>query len=69
MGYGKRNRHRIHTARIIELSSDLPMIVAVIDTSEAIASLPLVQEMVVGGIVIQERVNIVHHAPTTYLHR
>lgn len=34
MGYGKRHYHKIHTARIIELSSDLPMVVTVIDTSE-----------------------------------
>ncbi|PSM50415.1 hypothetical protein C7Y66_04440 [Chroococcidiopsis sp. CCALA 051] len=67
MGYGKRNHHRIHTARIIELSSDLPMVVTIIDTPEAIASfLPLVKEMVVGGIAIQETVNVVHHVPTTH---
>ena len=64
MGYGKRNHHRIHTARIIELSSDLPMVVTIIDTPEAIASfLPLVREIVVGGIAIQESVNVVHYAP------
>lgn len=63
-GYGKRNHHRIHTARILELSSDLPMIVTIIDTAEVLAQfLPLVQEMVGGGIVIQETVNVVHHAP------
>jgi PII-like signaling protein len=69
MGYGKRQRHRIHTARILELSSDLPMLVTVIDTAEAIAQfLPLVQEMVVGGIVLQETVNVVHHAPVAPIH-
>jgi PII-like signaling protein len=69
MGYGKRQHHRIHTARILELSSDLPMLVTIIDTAEAIAQfLPLVQEMVVGGIVLQETVNVVHHAPVAPIH-
>jgi PII-like signaling protein len=60
-GFGKRQHHGIHTAGIFELSSDLPMVATVIDTAEAItAFLPLVQEMVLGGIVIQETVNVVH---------
>jgi PII-like signaling protein len=62
-GYGMRHHHQIHTARIMELA-DLPMIVTVIDTSEAIAQfLPTVQEMVTVGLVTQETINIVHHAP------
>jgi PII-like signaling protein len=63
-GFGLHQQ--LHTARILELSSDLPMVVTIIDTTEAIASfLPLVQEMVMGGIAIQETVNLVHHAPLT----
>jgi PII-like signaling protein len=69
VGYGKRNHHRIHTARLLELSSDLPMMVTIIDTAEAIAKfLPLIQEMVIGGIVLQETINGVHHAPTSPVH-
>lgn len=65
-GYGKRKHHQIATARMFELSSDLPMLVTVIDTAEAIAAfLPRVKEMVTGGIVIQETVAVVHHAPTS----
>lgn len=61
-GFGKRQHHRIQTSRILELSSDLPMVVTIIDKAEAIAAfIPLVQEMVVGGIVIQDTVNLVHH--------
>lgn len=63
MGYGKRHHHEIHTARILEIASDLPMVVTIIDTAAAIAQfLPLVQEMVMGGIVLQETINVVHHA-------
>lgn len=59
-GYGKRQQHKIHQSSLFQLSSDLPMIVTIIDAPEAIAQfLPLVKEMVVGGIVLQESVNVV----------
>lgn len=62
-GYGVRQHHQIHTARIMELA-DLPVIVTVIDTAAAIAQfLPTVQEMVTVGLVTQETINVVHHAP------
>jgi PII-like signaling protein len=63
-GYGKHNQERIRFLGIIELSSDLPMVVTVIDRTEAIEQfLPLVQAIVVGGIVVRDAVNVVHHAP------
>jgi PII-like signaling protein len=40
------------------------MVVSVIDRTEKIEQfLPLVQEMVVGGIVVRDPVRVVHHAP------
>jgi len=63
-GFGIRQHRQIHTANILELSSELPMVVTVIDNAEAISAfLPLVKEMVTMGLVIQETVNVVHHAP------
>ncbi|WNZ24706.1 DUF190 domain-containing protein [Leptolyngbya sp. NK1-12] len=63
-GYGKHNQERIKFLGIIELSSDLPMMVSMIDRTEKIEQfLPLVQEMVVGGIVVRDPVRVVHHAP------
>lgn len=63
-GYGKHNHARIKLLGIIELSSDLPMMVTVIDRTEKIEQfLPLVQAMVVGGIVVRDPVRVVHHAP------
>lgn len=63
-GYGKHNQERIKFLGIIELSSDLPMVVSLIDRTERIeAFLPLVQEMVAGGIVVRDAVKVVHHAP------
>jgi PII-like signaling protein len=62
-GYGSRKQHQIATARMFELSSDLPMLVTIIDTAESIAAfLPTIEAMVTGGIVIQETVAVVHHA-------
>jgi PII-like signaling protein len=62
-GYGRRHHHQIHTARIMELA-DLPVVVTVIDTAEVIAQfLPTLQEMVAVGLVTQETIRVVHHAP------
>lgn len=62
-GYGVRQGGRIHTARMMELA-DLPMVVTIIDRSETIAQfLSTVQAMVKVGLVTQETVNVVHHAP------
>ncbi|ARV59963.1 hypothetical protein BZZ01_16220 [Nostocales cyanobacterium HT-58-2] len=61
-GFGKHQL--LHTARIFELSSDLPMVVTIIDRAESINSfVPIVQKMVAGGIVVQDTVKLVHHAP------
>jgi len=61
-GFG--NHSRIHTTQMFELSSDLPMMMIVIDNSQAIAAfLPIVQEMVKEGLITRAPVNIVHHVP------
>ncbi|MBV9389793.1 MAG: DUF190 domain-containing protein [Chroococcidiopsidaceae cyanobacterium CP_BM_ER_R8_30] len=62
-GFGQRRHGEIHTAQIFELSSNLPMVVTLIDKSEAIeAFLPVVQKMVQVGIITQQAVRVVHHA-------
>lgn len=64
-GYGKQNQERIMLLGIVELSSDLPMVATVIDRRERIEQfLPIVQEMVTGGIVVRDTINVVHHAPS-----
>jgi PII-like signaling protein len=63
-GFGLRDSGRIHTARILELSSELPILVVIIDAQEAIARfLPVVKEIVTKGLVTLETLNVVHHAP------
>ena len=63
-GFGKHSR--IHTTRLFELSSDLPMVVTIFDQAETIAAfLPLVQTMVHEGLVTQETVTIVHRVQSS----
>lgn len=63
-GFGKTSR--IHTASILRLSEDLPVVVQVIDKSDRIESvLPAVQEIVENGLVTLEDVEVVSY--TTHL--
>ncbi len=58
VGYGKRQQHKIHKPTLFQLSSDLPMIVTIIDVPEAIDEfLPLVKEIVAGGIVVRDAID------------
>lgn len=61
-GFGANSR--IHTANILRLSEDLPVVIEVIDTAEKIdAFLPHLDEMVKEGIVITvENVHVVKYA-------
>jgi len=54
----------IHTASLVELSSDLPVLIEVIeDDAHAERLLPILDEMVTGGaIVTVERVRVVKYA-------
>lgn len=61
-GFGKHSI--VRTTRLLDLSSDLPIIVTIIDREEALAEfLPLVKEMVKDGLVTLQTVEILHHAP------
>src|SRR5262245_26475642 len=54
----------IHTANLIDLSSDLPVIVEVVDDEAHVERLlPILDEMVTGGaLVTLERVRVVRYA-------
>jgi uncharacterized protein len=57
-GFGRHSR--IHTARILRLSEDLPFVVEVVDRAERIeAVLPKVDEMVREGLMIITDVEVV----------
>jgi PII-like signaling protein len=50
----------VHAARVIDFSSDLPVLVEVVDTEERIrAFLPALDEMVKEGLVTLETVEII----------
>jgi len=60
MGYGAASR--IHTAKILRLSEDLPIIVEIVDSAEKIdLLLPIIDEMVREGLVTLEKVRVIQY--------
>ena len=60
MGFGKSSR--LHTAKILRLSMDLPLVIEIVDSEEKInAFLPLLNDMIGGGLVTLEKVKVVHY--------
>lgn len=60
MGYGRSSR--LHTAKILRLSMDLPMVIEIVDTEDRIeAFLPILDRMLQGGLVTLERVRVLHY--------
>ncbi len=65
MGFGARSR-TLHTAKILRLSEDLPMVVEIVDSEERIAAfLPVVEELFrrsgCGGLVTTERAEVIQY--------
>jgi PII-like signaling protein len=57
LGFGEHSR--LHTAKILRLSSDLPMVVEIVDAPDKIdAFLPLLDQMMSGGLATVERVQV-----------
>ena len=60
MGFGATSR--LHTAKILRLSDDLPMIIEIVDTEAKIDDfLPLLNPMMGGGLVTLEPVKVIHY--------
>ncbi len=60
IGFGKSSR--IHTAKILRLSLDLPMVIEIVDTEEKLnAFLPVLDEMLKGGLVTLEKVRVIDY--------
>lgn len=60
MGYGHSSR--LHTAKILRLSMDLPLVIEIVDTEANIqAFLPELQTMVGGGLITLEKVQVLHY--------
>ncbi len=58
MGYGSSSR-RIHTARLLRLSEDLPIVVEIVDTEERLeAFLDRIGDAVKEGLITMERARV-----------
>ena len=60
MGFGKSSQ--LHTAKILRLSMDLPMVIEIVDTEEKVnAFLPVLDEMMGGDLVTLEKVKVIRY--------
>src|SRR6185312_10351333 len=62
MGFGKSSR--MHTAKILRLSMDLPIVIEIVDSEEKLqALLPALKKMMRGGMATLERVKVFNFGP------
>lgn len=60
MGFGRNSI--LHTAKILRLSEDLPMVIEIVDSLEKVeAFMPQLDEMIKDGLVTLEEVKVVHY--------
>ena len=60
MGFGKSSH--LHTAKILRLSMDLPLVIEIVDSEEKInAFLPVLEQMMGGGLVTLEKAKVIHY--------
>jgi len=60
MGFGKSSR--LHTAKILRLSMDLPLVIEIVDSEEMIQTfLPVIDEMMGGGLLTMEKVKVMDY--------
>src|ERR1700761_5838120 len=60
MGFGHSSR--LHTAKILRLSEDLPLLIEIVDAEEKIdAFLPVLDTMMGSGLVTLERVKVLRY--------
>src|SRR5256885_10719355 len=60
MGYGKSSR--LHTAKILRLSMDLPLVIEIVDSEEKIQQfLPVLDPMMGGGLLTIEKVKVIDY--------
>lgn len=60
MGFGASSK--LHTAKILRLSEDLPMVIEIVDSEDQINRLlPHLDEMVKGGLVTLEKVQVIRY--------
>jgi PII-like signaling protein len=63
MGFGHSSR--LHTAKILRLSEDLPLVIEIVDSEEKIgAFLPVLDAMMGSGLVTMEKVQVLRYGDT-----
>ncbi len=60
LGFGADSR--MHSAKLLTISEDLPVIIEIVDREEKIAELmPFIDEHVVEGLVTRETVHVIKY--------
>jgi len=58
MGYGASSR--LHSAKLLRLSEDMPVVVEIVDTEENLGKLmPFIDQAVADGLVTMEKVQVI----------
>lgn len=61
-GFGAHSVY--HTAKLLDLSADLPVVVEVVDTQEKIdAVMPKIDGMMGGGMITLEKATVIRYSP------
>lgn len=65
MGFG--HSRKMHSAKILDLSSNLPLVIEIVDVKEKIQSyLDAVRPMLVSTLVTLEKVRVLQYGPITH---
>jgi PII-like signaling protein len=60
LGFGHSSR--LHTAKVLRLSEDLPMVIEIVESEAKIqAFLPILDEMMTSGLVTMEKVQVLQY--------
>jgi PII-like signaling protein len=60
MGFGANSR--VHTTKLLELSTDLPVVIEIVDTGDKIQTLlPFLDEAVAEGLITIEDVRVLRY--------
>jgi len=60
MGFGKSSR--LHTAKILQLSMDLPLVIEIVDEESRLKEfLPVLDGMMQGGLITLEKVQVIDY--------
>ena len=63
LGFGHASR--LHTAKILRLAQDLPLVIEIVDTQDKIdAFLPTLDAMMASGLVTLEKVQVLQYGQT-----